>query len=97
MLGGGGQRGKNWDNYDSTINFYLGSVVDSCEFVVLLFIFFIFSFSQISPFNISYNKGLVMNTFNLTFYGKHFIFPSIQNESFAGQSNLGCRSLLFMT
>ena len=36
-------------------------------------------------FNISYNKGLVMmNSFNLTLSGKHFIFPSILNDSFAG-------------
>ena len=47
VLGGGGQRGKNWDNYDSTINFYLGSVVDSCEFVaILLFIVLILFFSD---------------------------------------------------
>ena len=46
------------------------------------------------PFNISYNKGLVMmNSFNLTLSEKHFIFPSILNDSFAGYSNLGCRSL----
>ena len=38
-----------------------------------------------------------MNTFNLTLSEKHFICPSILNESFAGYSNLGCRSLLFMT
>ena len=60
--------------------------------------YFLFSFSQISPFNISYNKGLVMmNCFNLTLPGKHFICPSILNDSFAGYSNLGCRSLPFMT
>ena len=38
-----------------------------------------------------------MNSFNLTLCGKHFIFPSILNDSFAGQSNLGCRFLPFMT
>ena len=38
-----------------------------------------------------------MNSFNLTLYGKHFICPSILNDSFAGYSNLGCRSLPFMT
>ena len=38
-----------------------------------------------------------MNSFNLTLAGKHFIYPSILNDSFAGQSNLGCRSLPFMT
>ena len=38
-----------------------------------------------------------MNSFNLTLSGKHFICPSILNYSFAGQSNLGCRSLPFMT
>ena len=38
-----------------------------------------------------------MNSFNLTLSGQHFIFPSIINGSLAGQSNLGCRSLPFMT
>ena len=38
-----------------------------------------------------------MNSFNLTLSEKHFIFPSILNDSFAGYSNLGCRSLFFMT
>ena len=38
-----------------------------------------------------------MNSFNLTLSGKVFICPSILNESFAGQSHLGWRSLLFRT
>ena len=38
-----------------------------------------------------------MNSFSFTLSGKHFICPSFLNESFTGQSNLGCRSLLFMT
>ena len=38
-----------------------------------------------------------MNSFNLTLSGKHFICSSILNDSFAGQSNHGCRSLPFMT
>ena len=38
-----------------------------------------------------------MNFFNLTLSGKHFIHPSVLNDSFAGQSNLGCRSLPFLT
>ena len=38
-----------------------------------------------------------MNSFNLTLSGKYFICPSILNDSFAGQSHLGCRSLPFMT
>ena len=38
-----------------------------------------------------------MNSFNLTSCGKHFICLSILNDSFAGYSNLGCRSLPFMT
>ena len=38
-----------------------------------------------------------MNSFNLTLSGKHFICPSILNDSFAGYSNLGYRSLPFMT
>ena len=37
------------------------------------------------------------NSFNLTLSGKHIICPSILNDSFAGQSNLGCKSLLFIT
>ena len=65
---------------------FLGSVVDSCEFVViLLFIFLIFFFLVLSPFNISYNNGLVlMNSFNLFLAEKHFICPSILKNSFAG-------------
>ena len=50
------------------------------------------------PFNISCNIGLVvMNSFSFFLSGKLFICPLILNESFAGQSNLGCRSLLFIT
>ena len=40
---------------------------------------------------------MMMNSFNLTLSGKHFICPSILNDSFAGYSNLGCRSLPFIT
>ena len=39
----------------------------------------------------------MINLFNLALSGKHFICPSILNDSFAGQSNPGCRSLPFMT
>ena len=35
----------------------------------------------------------MMSLFNLTVSEKHFILPSILNDSFAGYSNLGCRSL----
>ena len=38
-----------------------------------------------------------MKFFNLSLSEKHFIFPSILNDSYAGYSNLGCRSLPFMT
>ena len=38
----------------------------------------------------------MMNSFNFTLSGKQFICPSILNDSF-DQSNLGCRSLLFIT
>ena len=38
-----------------------------------------------------------MNFFNLTLSEKLFICPSILNDTFAGYSNLECRSLLFMT
>ena len=37
-----------------------------------------------------------MNSLNLSLSEKHFICPSILNESFAGYSNLGCRPLPFM-
>ena len=37
------------------------------------------------------------NSLNLTLSGKHFICPSILNDSFAGYSTLGCRSFPFMT
>ena len=38
-----------------------------------------------------------MNSFNLTLSGKHFVYPSVLTNSFAGESNLGCRSSLFIT
>ena len=38
-----------------------------------------------------------MKSFSFTLSGKHFIFPSILRDSFAGQRNLGCMSLLFIT
>ena len=38
-----------------------------------------------------------MNSFSFFLSGKLFICPQILNDSFAGQSNLGRRSLLFMT
>ena len=48
---------------------------------------------KISPFNISYSKGLVMmNSFKLTLSGKYFICPSILNDSFDGYNNIRCRS-----
>ena len=78
--------------------FVLGVVVNNCVGCHFYCSYFLSSFSQINPFNISYNKGLVMmNSFNLTLSEKHFICPPILNESFAGQNNLGCRSLPFMT
>ena len=40
---------------------------------------------------------MIMNSFNLILAGKHFVCPSILNDGFAGYSNLGCRSLPFMT
>ena len=40
---------------------------------------------------------MMMNSLNFTLSEKHFIFLSIVNDSFAGYSNLGCRSLPFMT
>ena len=45
----------------------------------------------------SYNTGLVvMNSFSFFLSGKLFICPSILNDSFAWQTNFGCRSLLFI-
>ena len=38
-----------------------------------------------------------MNSFILTLSGKHFLCPCILNDSFAGYSDLGYRSLPFMT
>ena len=38
----------------------------------------------------------MVNSFNLTLSGKHFICPSILNDNFVGQSNLGYRFLPFM-
>ena len=38
-----------------------------------------------------------MNSFSFSLSGKHIICLSILNDSFAGQSNLACRSLLFIT
>ena len=35
----------------------------------------------------------MMNFFNFTLSEKHLIFSSILKDSFAGYSNLGCRSL----
>ena len=40
---------------------------------------------------------VMMNSFSFFLSGKLFTCPSILNDIFAGQSNLGCRSLLFMT
>ena len=39
----------------------------------------------------------MVNSFKSTLPGKHFICPSILNNTFPKQSNLGCRSLPFMT
>ena len=39
----------------------------------------------------------MMNSFNLTLSGKHFICLSILDDSFAEESNQGCRSLPFMS
>ena len=38
-----------------------------------------------------------MNSFSFTLPGKQFTCPSILIDSIAGQTNLGCRSLLFIT
>ena len=58
---------------------FLDSVVDSCGFVVILLVIVLVMFFFLdNPFNISYNKGLMMmDCFILTLSGKHFICPSI--------------------
>ena len=62
--------------------FVLGSVVSLLSFYCS---YFRSSFFVISPFNISYHKGLMMmNSFNMILSGKHFIGPFILNDSFAG-------------
>ena len=63
----------------------LGVVVNNCDFAVIFTVpIFDLLFLRLSPFNISYNKDLVMmNSYNLTLSGKHFICPSILNDSFA--------------
>ena len=38
----------------------------------------------------------MINFFGFTLSGKHFICPTVLNDSFAGESNLDCRSLLFI-
>ena len=54
------------------------SVVDSCEFVILLFIVLIIFFVLERPFNISYNKGLVMmNSFNFIWEALYLPLHSI--------------------
>ena len=54
-----------------------------CHFAVHSFDLLLFL--RLSPFNILYTKVLVMmNSFNLTLSGRHFICPSILNDSFAG-------------
>ena len=49
------------------------------------------------PFNISCNTGLVVMDFNFFSSGKLFICLHILLDSFAGSSNLACRSLLYIT
>ena len=63
--------------------FILSSVVDRCEFVVIL-MFIVLIFSEISPFHLSYKGLVMMNSFNWTLSGKQISFPSILNDSFVG-------------
>ena len=58
----------------------------------------IFFFFLNKSLYISYNNGLVMmNCFSFFLSGKLFICPLILNDSFSRWSNLGYRSLLFIT
>ena len=63
---------------------FLDSIVDRYVFIAILFIVLTL-FLFLSPFNISYNNGLVMmNSFSFLVYWKLFICPSVLNDSFAG-------------
>ena len=63
----------------------LDSIIDTYAFIdILLFtVLIIFFFLNYSPFNISYNNGLVMmNSFSFLLSGKLFICPLILNDGF---------------
>ena len=62
------------------------------------FFIYIFSFFFQQTLNISHNTCLrVMKSFSFFLSGKLFTCPLILKEIFAWQSNLGCRSFLFIT
>ena len=80
--------------------FFSDTIVNRYVFIaILLFIVLRFFFLlKEDPFNTFYNADLVvMNSFSFFLSGKLFICPPILNDSFVGQSNLGCRYLLFIT
>ena len=56
-----------------------------------------YRFSDRAGLHLPFHRDRFPMSFNLTLSGKHFICPSILSDSFAGYSNLGCRSLPFMT
>ena len=63
-------------------------VINNYEFAVIFTVhIFYLLFLRYLPLTFHINKGLVMmKSFNLTLSEKHFIFPSILNDSFAGYS-----------
>ena len=64
---------------------YIQLLIDNVFIALLLFIVLILFFFLVSPFNISYNNGLVtMNSFSFSLSGKLFICTLILNDSFAG-------------
>ena len=62
---------------------FLDSIVDSCEFAILMFIVFMFFFKNVS-LTISYNSGLVMmSSFSFTLSGNYSVLRFL-NDRFAG-------------
>ena len=58
------------------LSLFLDSIVDRYVFMaILLFIVLIFFFSQISPFNISNNNWVIVNSFSFFLSGKLFYLP----------------------
>ena len=65
----------------------LGVVVNNCEFAVIFTVHIFYLLFRVGDDEL----------LELDLIWEALICPSILNESFAGYSNLGCRSLSFMT